>query len=116
MLMIEGRTYDQDRELQALARDDLKLILMLERMEKHMSQLDTDVATLTAAVTTLQGVVATVVTTLQGIVDTSSDDAAVVAATAALTSITTSLQGALPAAPVVADPSTPDGSVPSAAS
>ena len=105
--MIEGRTYDQDRELLALARDDQELIRSLLKLEKHMSQLDTDVAALTASVTALQGVVATVVTTLQGIVDTSSDDAAVVAATAALASITTSLQGALPVAPVATDPSTP---------
>lgn len=59
-----------------------------------MSQLDTDVAALTDAVATLTGVVTSAIDALGAIVDTSSDQAAVEAATAAIADLTTQLAAA----------------------
>lgn len=82
-----------------------KLINQLRRTENIMSQLDTDVAALTGAVATLTDVVTSAISALGAIVDTSSDQAAVEAANAAIADLTTKLAAALaPAAPVEAPP------------
>lgn len=82
-----------------------KLIYQLRRTEYIMSQLDTDVAALTGAVATLTDVVTSAISALGAIVDTSSDQAAVEAANAAIADLTTKLAAALaPAAPVEAPP------------
>lgn len=81
-----------------------KLINQLRRTENIMSQLDTDVAALTGAVATLTDVVTSAISALGAIVDTSSDQAAVEAANAAIADLTTKLAAALAPAPVEAPP------------
>lgn len=76
-----------------------KLINQLRRTEYIMSQLDTDVAALTGAVATLTDVVTSAISALGAIVDTSSDQAAVEAANAAIADLTTKLAAALAPAP-----------------
>jgi peptidoglycan hydrolase CwlO-like protein len=78
------------------------LIRRLAKMEKLMSQLDTDVAALTDAVTKLTAVAASAIDALGHIVDTSADEASVEAANAALAKLTTDLAAAIPAPPAPA--------------
>jgi hypothetical protein len=86
---------------------DRLLIERIQKLEKRMSQLDTDVQALTAAVATLVGVVNQAVEALGTIANESTDDAAVVAANTAIAGLTSSLTAALnpdPAAPTPAAP------------
>lgn len=81
-------------------KDPVRVIIdRIHNLEKRMSQLDTDVQALSAAVTTLTSVVNDAITALGTIVDTSTDDAAVVAASQAIAGLTASLQAATPAPP-----------------
>lgn len=90
-----------------------RLIRQLQRMEKLMSQLDTDVAALTEAVTTLTGVGLAAIDALGHIVDTSSDEKAVEDANAAIADLTARLAAALPApAPAPAPEPAPDPAPP----
>lgn len=61
-----------------------------------MSQLDTDVALLTANVVTLTNAVNSALTTLQTIANESADDVAVKAANAAILALTAKLVAATP--------------------
>lgn len=76
-----------------------RLVRQLHKMEKLMSQLDTDVAALTAALVTLTGVAQSAIDALGAIVDTSADEAAVEAANAAIADLTARLAAALPVPP-----------------
>lgn len=81
---------------------DHELRLIIERihqLEKRMSQLDTDVTALTGAVAALTDAVNIALTALGTIADTSTDDAAVVAATTAIQSLTAGLVAATPQPP-----------------
>lgn len=64
-----------------------------------MSKLDDDVAALSGAVTALTVIVGDAIAALGNIVDTSSDEAAVEAATSAIAGLTVSLTAATPVAP-----------------
>lgn len=93
------------------SRDIKRIARQLQRMEKLMSQLDTDVAALTGAVVTLTGVAQSAIDALGHIVDTSADEKAVEAANAAIADLTTRLAAALPApapAPAPTDPAPPE--------
>lgn len=81
-----------------------RLINQLWRMEKLMSQLDTDVAALTDAVTTLTGVALSAIDALGHIVDTSADEAAVESANAAIADLTSRLAAAIPGPAPVDEP------------
>lgn len=91
-----------------------RLIRQLYKMEKLMSQLDTDIAALTGAVATLTGVAQSAIDALGHIVDTSADESAVEAANAAIADLTTRLAAATPPAPPAppADPVPPSDQPP----
>lgn len=85
-----------------LLRIDDRIFHILNKMERHLSQLDTDVAALTDTVTVIGGAVAKAITDIQALQaelangDTTADQA-VVAAKAALDTLVTDLQAvALP--------------------
>lgn len=65
-----------------------------------MSQLDIDVAALTAAVVTLTGVTQSAIDALGHIVDTSADEKAIEAANVAIADLTARLAAAIPVVPV----------------
>lgn len=84
-----------------------RLVRQLYKMEKLMSQLDTDVAALTAAVGTLTGVTLSAIDALGHIVNTSADEASIEAANLAIADLTARLAAALPAPAPVPAPTEP---------